>query len=304
MVISLLDRMLPMCRLLKTAVATGVFVAVSGSCAFGVISPVPTGSAVAGGFYSNLGSPILQDPAGYGFTSLVPVGPYLPGTALLAPSGPSTTLFGLGPGVNFQSTPVNQAFNDGLPIPQRANSVSVITHTYPLLPTNRLEDIHVDLPLFGVKQATGATGYVASQLNFISSYVISGTALGGGGFPVPAIVAKGKFGPAGYAQFQAVFNYTFTPFGSTSNLGVPVPLGNITYDFNATPPGLPFSFSVPGVNNLINHTSTANGLLDIHGYAWIAGDPFELEISTTVPEPVSLVLFVVPALLMGRPRRS
>lgn len=269
------------------------------------VAPVTQlGSSVAAGFYSNLGTPAMQDPSAFGYVAPA-IGAYPHFVSVMGATPLPPIYPGLFTGNNFQSAGgYTNNFNDGLPIASRAVATSIIADSYLPISTN-LEDISVTIPGWRVRQAPGATGYVVNQLNFDSVYMLpAGSSLGTSGATLPLTV-KGIFGPAGYAQFDAVMSYTYTPFINTAGTpGIPVPLGDIRYAFDAATPNLPFTATVSGVNSLAALGVQPNsGILEIHGHAWIAGDPFDLE-ATLVPEPTCALALVGLPLVLRRRRKE
>ncbi|MBC7784250.1 MAG: PEP-CTERM sorting domain-containing protein [Burkholderiales bacterium] len=271
-----------------------------------VASTFPLTSRVTAGLYSSIGSPTMQDPSGFGYLA-PPIGPYTAGTAPLGATPPLPlypTYGSMSGGTDFiPAGGVISSFNDGLPPAMQTIAASHITQSNLLIATN-VEDFSVNLPFWHVKQSAAATGYIVNQLNFDTTYnVAAGSSLATSSALLPLTVG-GMFGPsAGYAQFDAVMEYSYTPFLTTAgNLGVPVSLGSLTYSFSAATPGLPFLQTVNAVNTLLPLPVTTNaGILEIHGHAWIAGDPFEM---TILPEPASISLLGFGALMLIRRRRG
>jgi hypothetical protein len=285
--------------LLSALCAGGLSLLASGQARAMIASP--QGARVEGQFESQSGAVRLSTSSALPWTT-PGVGPYAPlvprlgAPPLLPPAPPSYPAFtGFVAGTDFQTTTFPILFND-LGGTTGTVAGARLGHTFSPTPTN-IEDFRVTIPNWRVNQQPLASGYVVNQLNFVSSYAFSafspGTLLKAA--PLMPVTVRGRLATASsYAQFDAIFNYTFTPFvGTGSLLGTPVLIGDITYSTTITGSVTPFTITDFGVNNLpaLGFPIPAlGGILEVQGYAYIAGDPFEMEVTTLVPEPAAAVL--------------
>jgi hypothetical protein len=122
-----------------------------------------------------------------------------------------------------------------------------------------------------------------------------------GSTPVAPLNVNGSIkNPGNYAQFDAQVAYWWTPVNAAMvPTGPAAPLGSLSYSVLATGVG-PFAITAPSTGTILP-TPAGDGILELNGYAYIAGDPFEMNIS--VPEPTSLALIPAAGLLLLLRRR-
>ena len=102
-------------------------------------------------------------------------------------------------------------------------------------------------------------------------------------------------------EFGAEINYWWIPAtintGGITITGLPVNLGALQYNYlNNSSPG-PFSAIVTQTSApLLGAVGT--GILEITGDAFVAGDPFDITV-TSVPEPSSGVLLILGLATLG-----
>jgi hypothetical protein len=236
-------------------------------------------------------------------SSLLPFTP--PATGPLYPAGsplpnvPSVvTPLGGNP---FQGTPWISTFNDGLPPAALAAAGSKITDNFNSGGT-LVEDVSIAIPYWRLEQGPSASAYAYEQLDFYATYgVYSPPApLAGSAANIPLFIF-GNVVTGGNVQFDAQVTYTWYDTTSDGAIipGSQVTLGTLSCQWSQLGGGsfsLPLSFA----GTLLPAPSTA-GRLDLTGYAWIAGDPFEI---TIVPEPASLSLLALGSLALLRRRRQ
>ena len=158
-------------------------------------------------------------------------------------------------------------------------------------------------------QDPSAAGYAYNQLNFGSNYVVTNNISLAGSTPnIPLFVSGSVAGGAGnFAKFDAVIDYTWIPGkydfpGGTFFVSGPnVSLGTLTYSFLQNSGGT-FSASLFSSGTLLGTTDSA-GIISITGHMWIAGDPFQFNV-TSVPEPGSLSLFALAGIGLLRRKKK
>ncbi|MDZ4819954.1 MAG: PEP-CTERM sorting domain-containing protein [Planctomycetota bacterium] len=256
---------------------------------------IPLGSTVQAYFGSNSSPAIFpyqqQDPGASSFWTPPGFGPYPVGAPI--PNVPNIlpTPFWDGSG----TFPSNQfafpggytsTFTDAPPIVGSTTAISNISDNFTPAPV-LVEDLFVNFTGWNLTQTAGALGYAYNQLNFVADYgIITSVPLGGSTPTLPISVTGSTV--AGYAQFDAVINYSWIPTNPISNYfptGPAVPLGTLTYSFIQSGGGA-FSMILNATGSLAA-TPVGYGVLEIQGTAWVAGDPFDITINS-VPEPATL----------------
>ena len=170
-------------------------------------------------------------------------------------------------------------------------------------------DVRVGIPNWRLLQAPSAPGFAYNQLTFGSNYYVSSNPLGlFSSTPAIPIFINGSVtaGGSAFVKLDGVVQYTwfpgtintagtFTPSGSSSSLG------QLNYTFLQSGGG--------GFLQTLNSTGTLSasplndGILALSGHFWLAGDPFDITI-TTVPEPTSLSILSLTGFALLRRRRK
>jgi hypothetical protein len=155
-------------------------------------------------------------------------------------------------------------------------------------------DISIAIPQWRLYQGPTATGFAYEQLNFGSNYLLTFNPGLAGSTPALPIFINGSVvaGIGAYAQFDGVVDYTWIPVtnntaGTITQTGPAVPLGQLTYTFLQVGGGS-FNTTLFSSGALLP-TPAGDGILALDGQMWIAGDPFDLTV-TTVPEPSTFAL--------------
>jgi hypothetical protein len=171
-------------------------------------------------------------------------------------------------------------------------------------------DISIAIPTWRLYQAPAATGFAYEQLNFGSNYLVTSNPGLAGSTPSLPVYISGSVlaGGGAYAQFDSVIDYTWIPVsvnsaGVITQTGPSSSLGQLTYTFYQSGGG---SFNTTLFSSgALAATPAGDGMLSLTGHAWIAGDPFTVQVST-VPEPGVLALLgvggAVGLLLVARRR--
>jgi hypothetical protein len=168
-------------------------------------------------------------------------------------------------------------------------------------------DVQIQFSNWRIAQGPTAPGYAYNQLNFGSNYLFTlNPGLGAAVNPaIPLLINGNTQGLTSYAQFDAVINYDWIPV-TTNTAGLILPsgptmsLGSLSYAWSVSGPG-PFTLSLPSSGSLAA-TPAGDGVLSINGHAWVAGDPFTLNVNL-VPEPSALGLLAVASVLSLRVSR-
>ncbi|MEI8196225.1 MAG: PEP-CTERM sorting domain-containing protein [Phycisphaerae bacterium] len=280
--------------ILAVAVAAG-----AASAAQATIAPVGSG---VDAFFGSQGTGYMASNPSYVFTPPASGPLYVAGTPLPGVPAPPTPMVTTAFGNPFQVISSTSFFSDGLPLTTRTVAASKIVDNYNPVGT-LVQDAAIDIPFWRLHQAAGASLYAYEQLNFYADYqVFTATPLLGSAPLIPLFVS-GSVVSGGNVQFDAAITYSWADYINTSGaLGPPTTLGTIYYQWQQIGGGI-FSVLVPSTGTLASTPlgSTA-GILELTGYAYLAGDPFDI---TITPEPASAGLLVLggTALLLRR-RRS
>lgn len=235
------------------------------------------------------------------------LGPYTAG--LVLPGLPAAPVASLTPTVGnpFAGGGWTSLFNDGLPVATYAAAQSTIDDIISSTPLVT-SDVSIAIPAWRLFQAAGATGYAYEQINFGSNYLFTSNPGLGASTPALPIYINGSVvsGGGAYVQFDGVIAYTWMPVtintaGIIAASGPSVALGQLNYTFNQIGGGT-FIQTLLSTGSLLA-TPAGNGVLALDGHMWIAGDPFEMNV-TTVPEPATLGLVMAGAVLVLSRRRS
>lgn len=235
------------------------------------------------------------------------VGPYSVG--LVLPTLPAAPTASLTPasGNPFAGVSYTSIFNDGQPLASVAMAQSTIDDFISGTPTFT-SDVRISIPGWRLFQAAGASLWAYEQINFGSNYLITlnpGLLASTPSLPVfinGSVVAGG----GAYVQFDGVIDYTWLPVtlntaGTITASGPAAPLGQLAYTFLQSGGGT-FSTTLLSTGGLLA-TPAGDGVLALNGHMWLAGDPFEANVST-VPEPASMVLLVAGAVLVAGRQRA
>jgi hypothetical protein len=242
-----------------------------------------------------------SDPTGI-LWGLAGVGPYPTGAGIPSlPAAPTASIAAPTGGNAFAGGGWTSFFNDLAGASSYTAAQSTIDDNVAATPTFTA-DISLAIPAWRLYQAPGATGYAYDQLNFGSNYLVTSNPGLLGSTPGLPIYINGSVitGGGAYAQFDGVVNYTWLPVTiNTAGLILPagpsVPLGQLTYTFTQTGGGT-FNTTLFSSGALLA-TPAGDGILALDGQMWIAGDPFELNV-TTVPEPSTFALLALGAIAL------
>ncbi len=287
-------------RLFNTLSSSAIF-----CCAFtslvSAANMVPLGSGVDARFGSQSNTYTDSDPTGLLWTA-PGVGTYSPGSALPGlPGAPAPLQYPITFGNPFQNGGPGWTSNfvDTLAgTTSYAAATSNIADTFNPVPT-MVQDAQVTVPALRLAQGPSAPGYAFIQLNFSADYGVTNNTTGLlGSTPNFPLTANGDIKGAGsYAQLDAQFNYSWTPVNSSlTPTGPTISLGTLTFQTTQTTPGL-FVFPLTSSGTL-SAAPTGDGILEINGYIYLAGDPSEIGIS--LPEPVSLSILGLGTIVLLR----
>ena len=273
----------------KLVAAFGVVAALAGAARGGV---VPVASGVVAWFGSS--APYQSsDPAGYSYSPPA-IGPY--GSGVLGGSPTPAAIYPIAPAGNaFQGTVSTSTFNDGYGTTAQSNITDSVNPT----PTVTA-DVSVSIPSWSFNQGFAGAFFAWEQLNFDAQYQVTGPLAGS--TPNLPLYISGFVAPGAgtYAEFDAQITYTAWTYNLINGTYNSATLGTLTYQWTQSGGGA-FATSITSSGTLAGVSSPA--WLELSGYAWVAGDPFSIEISS-VPEPSSLGLLALGALaLVGRHRR-
>ena len=261
-----------------------------------------TGGVTAGasGFFGTQSNAFhLADPAAT-FTGAATAGPYYPagaGVPLVGVPAPPTPVY-----YPSMSAPAGNQFNQpgGYTFHFTDGSTSATTQ---IINATANAGLTTDASIsFGPSgnpwafdQGTSALGYGYEQINFDAQFaVLPGLVLNGVAAPNLPILITGTSDNGLYAQFDAAVTYTFIPTNTTwVPIGLPSTLGTIHYTWIQQPVTTIWSDVVYPTGPLAG-TTTGPGVLELTGYAYVAGDPVDINIRS-VPEPSTLALFGIGA---------
>ena len=272
------------------------------TCVAQAVDVVPLGSLTGGvtagasGFFGTQSNAFHQADPTATFTGPGTSGPYYPagnGTPLVGVPTPPTPVY-----YPSMSTPAGNPFNQLGGYTFHFNDSAGTTATTNITNATASALLTTDARInFGntgnpwaFDQGTSATGYGYEQINFDAQFaVLPGLILNGVAAPNLPVIITGTSDNGLYAQFDAAVTYTFIPTNTTwVPTGSPSTLGTIYYTWIQNPVSTSWSDIVYPTGPLLG-TPTGPGVLELTGYAYVAGDPVNLSIQS-VPEPSTLVL--------------
>lgn len=222
--------------------------------------------------------------------------PGLPGLPALSMQHPITS------GLPFQSVVVTSTFADNLAgTTSFTASQSDVTDVFVPFGT-QTQDVGVQIPAWRFVQGPAAPGYAYHQVNFGAAYHVTVNPGLTGSTPNFPYTVSGEIKTIGaYAQFELVQQYTWTPVNAVlTPIGPTISLGQVSLSVIALGVG-PFFFT-PTTTGTLLPAPAGDGVLEIHGFAYIAGDPFEMYLNNAVPEPATTAVLLVVGLLARRRR--
>jgi hypothetical protein len=278
---------------------TAVF---STSAALAAISPVLNGSGARAYFGSQGTAYMDADPVTV-FTPPANVGPYPAGSPLPnVPTPPVSVMYPATSGYNFTAGGgYTFNFNDNFGgTTQFTAATTTIDHIFN--PAGTLtSDVSIDFPIWRFWQGPNAPLYAYEQITFVSQYLVTSPL--GASTPAIPLFFNGSVSGLGtpFVQFDASITYTWIPTNSAGiQNGAPTTLGTLSYAWQMIGAG-PFAGSATSTGALAA-TPTSFGVLELTGYAYVTGDPFDITI-TSVPEPSSISLIALAAGSLLRRRR-
>ncbi len=262
-----------------------------------------TGGVTAGasGFFGTQSNAFhLADPAAT-FTGAATAGPYLPagvGTPLPGVPAPPTPVYYpsmASPAGNQFNPPAGYTFHFTDGMGTTATTQIINATAFAGLTTDAFISFGATGNPWAFDQATSAVGYGYEQINFDAQFaVLPGLILNGIAAPNLPILITGTSDNGLYAQFDAAVTYTFIPTNTTwVPIAPPSTLGTIDYTWIKQPVTTSWSDMVYPTGPLAG-TPTGPGVLELTGYAYVAGDPVDINIQS-VPEPSTLALFGIGA---------
>jgi hypothetical protein len=269
------------------------------------INPVPNGSG-ARAYFGSQGTAYMDSDPITTFTAAAPIGPYPAGVGTPLPNLPAppvSPMFPATSGYNFNGgTGYNFNFVDSLGGTTGYTAAdTTIDHLYN--PSGTLaSDASINFPVWRFSQGPTAPSYAYEQINFVSQYQVTNT-LNASTPSIPLFIS-GTLSPLGtpFGQFDAAITYSWLPTNSAFIVNGPTQnLGTLYYSWLTSTPGTFFT-PIVSTGSLVG-TSTNFGILELTGYAYVTGDPFDITISST-PEPATLSLLALGGLALLRRRRS
>jgi hypothetical protein len=279
---------------IKFASAAVAVLLVAAETKAAVLTPMtPIGSGVQSRFASQSQGYMDSDPAGLNPWAFSGAGIYATGLPIPGlPAAPAPTV-APAPGNPFGGGGWTSNFNDGAGPGFSTKATSTLDDSYIPAPT-LISDTRVVIVNWTMLQDPLAAGYAYNQLNFGANYVVTNNiALLGSTPNFPLYVSGSTAGGVGnFAKFDAVINYTWIPGkydfpgpGGTFYVAGPnVSLGTLAYTYFNNSGGT-FAASLNSSGALAGTTDT-DGILSITGHMWIAGDPFQFNV-TSVPLPAT-----------------
>jgi len=232
------------------------------------------------------------------------LGPYTPGSPLPnIPGAPTPLVYPSPSGNAFGGGGYTSNFNDAFSQPTTASS-TILAYANPSPAVT--SDANIQIPSWTLAQSPGSPSYAYEQLDFAADYYVSGGLLAGSTPNFPITVSGNvsiASGVPSYAQFDGVLTYTWAQYNTiTGVLGTPMSLGQLSYSSLQTSIG-PFTANTSSVGTLLG-TPSINGVLEITGEMWVAGDPSSISVSSVVPEPSSLGLLAIGIAALTRRSRG
>jgi hypothetical protein len=203
-----------------------------------------------------------------------------------------------GGGLPFAGGGAPSSFTDPLVGTANTSAFSIIDDFYNPTGTST-SDVNITFPVWFFGQGTTAPSYAFEQINFTDIYQSTGPLTAS--TPVFPIFVSGTVSPGGtpFVQFDASITHTWTVVNADGTTGATSTLGTLNYSWQ-TLAGGPFGQVVTNTGSLAA-TPAGGGLLELTGYAWVAGDPFEFNLQS-VPEPTTLGVMAIGALALLRRR--
>jgi hypothetical protein len=149
-----------------------------------------------------------------------------------------------------------------------------------------------------VTQPASATGYAYEQVEFAMDFGVGLAGLAAGNAGPRSFLVSGTIVPGGVAQFGAEVNYWWQPTivntitGVLQANGPAASLGQLQYSF--TTGATSFATLVPSIvaSRPLAATPLGQGILEITGNAFVAGDPYSISVPS-VPEPSSAAVMAI-----------
>lgn len=284
---------------MKATLWTVLVTLAAASPAWAVITPLNSGARA---YFGSQGTTYMDADPITVFTPASPIGPYTPGSPLPnLPAPPVSPQYPAVSGIPFQPAGYTFNFNDNFGgTTQFTAATTTIDHAFNPIGTST-SDAEIIFPNWRFEQGPAAPSYAYEQVNFVAQY-LANTSLSASTPVFPLFINGGTSGlGTPFVQIDAAITYTWIPVDSSLNVNGPATtLGTLNYSWQAVGGG-PFSTVVFSTGALAA-TPGSFGVLELTGYAYVTGDPFEINISST-PEPGTLSVLAISGIALLRRRR-